>query len=173
MPTIYFIADPPGVGKSTSGSSLLPDDIEILDPDQIASRYKAQGFTDYKDIGNIKFNDLIKKQLFAGNDFAIELNLGFESHYDFVRSVKSFNSDNTIEVILFFTSNIELCYQRAEQRHLEGLHYVSPETIKEMYENTIPLLHAHFSMFSRFTAVNVIWKISPKFAWNTVCPTGR
>ena len=134
MPTIYFIAGPPGVGKSTSGSSFLPDDIEILDPDRIASRYKAQGFSDYKDIGNIKFNDLVKKQLFAGNDFAIELNLGFESHYDFLRSVKNFNSDNTIEVILFFTDDKKLCYQRAEQRHQEGLHYVNPETIKEMSE---------------------------------------
>lgn len=155
MPTIYFIAGPPGVGKSTSGASLLPDDIDILDPDRIASRYKAQGFADYKDIGNIKFNNLVKKQLFAGNDFAIELNLGFESHYDFVKSIKGFNSDNTIEVILFFTDDIKLCYQRAEQRHLEGLHYVSPETIKEMYENTMPLLHAHFSMFSSLIAVNV------------------
>jgi predicted ABC-type ATPase len=120
LPTVYFIAGPPGVGKSTSGASFLPDDIEILDPDRIASRYKAQGFSDYKDIGNMKFNDLVKKQLFAGNDFAIELNPGFESHYDFADSIKSFNSDNAIEVILFFTDDIKLCYQRAEQRHLEG-----------------------------------------------------
>jgi hypothetical protein len=66
LPTIYFIAGPPGVGKSTSGSSFLPDDIEILDPDRITSRYKAQGFSDYKDIGNIKFNDLVKNSYLPG-----------------------------------------------------------------------------------------------------------
>jgi predicted ABC-type ATPase len=129
LPKVYFIAGPPGVGKSTSGGSFLPGAIDILDPDRIAGRYKAQGFADYKDIGNIKFNDLVRKQLFAGNDFAIELNLGFESHYDFLKSIRSFNNDNTIEVILFFTEDIKLCYQRTEQRHQEGLHYVSPETI--------------------------------------------
>lgn len=155
MPKIYIIAGPPGIGKSTSGGALVPEDAVILDPDQIAHRYKAQGFADYKDIGNLKFNNLVKKELFAGKDFGIELNLGFESHYDFVKSIKSFSNDNSIEVVLFFTDDINICYQRAERRHREGLHYVSRETIKEMYENTIPLLHAHFPIFTFVRIVNI------------------
>jgi predicted ABC-type ATPase len=51
---IYIIAGPPGVGKSTSGSSVVPNGLTILDPDQIANRYKTQGFSDYKDIGNLR-----------------------------------------------------------------------------------------------------------------------
>jgi predicted ABC-type ATPase len=162
LPKIYIIAGPPGVGKSTSGGSMIPEDTVILDPDQIANRYKTQGFSDYKDIGNLKFNELVKKELFSGKHFGIELNLGFETHYDFVQSLKIFNSDNTIEIILFFTDDISLCYQRAELRYRSGLHYVESEIIKEMYENTIPLLHTHFSMINSLIAVNVTSQDIPK-----------
>lgn len=155
MPKVYIIAGPPGIGKSTSGGSTIPAGINILDPDQIANRYKTQGFADYKDIGNLKFNDILRKELFSGADFAIELNLGFENHYDLVKSVKNFNTDNSIEVVLFYTDDIELCYKRAELRHLAGLHYVGPDVIKEMYENTIPLLYHHFNLVSSLTVLDV------------------
>lgn len=155
MATIYIIAGPPGVGKSTSGGSVVPNDLIILDPDQIANKYKTEGFDDYKDIGNLKFNDLVKKQLFTGNDFVIELNLGFQTHYDFVKSLKSFNNENTLEVILFYTDDINLCYQRAQIRYQSGLHYVDPNIIEQMYENTMPLLLKHISLVSKIIAVDV------------------
>ena len=91
MSRIFIIAGPPGIGKSTSGVDFIPENLNILDPEQIAQRYREQGFKDYKDIGNLRFNDLVKKELFAGSDFGIEFNLGFQSHYDFVKSVKNFN----------------------------------------------------------------------------------
>jgi len=114
---IFIIAGPPGIGKSTSGVDFIPENLTILDPDQIAQRYREQGFKDYKDIGNLRFNDLVKKELFAGSDFGIEINLGFQSHYDFVKSVKNFNPQrNTVKVVLFHTDDIDLCFQRARIR---------------------------------------------------------
>ncbi|WP_158798861.1 hypothetical protein [Pedobacter sp. L105] len=162
MANIYIIAGPPGIGKSTSGGAVIPNDLTILDPDQIADRYKKNGFADYKDIGNLKFNELVKRELFKGNDFGIELNLGYQSHYDFVKSIKNFNKDNTIDVILFFTDDINLCFKRAEIRHQSGLHLVSPTTIKEMYQNTLPLLKTNFLQISSLTAVNITAGDSPK-----------
>ncbi|QJD96145.1 hypothetical protein HH214_09805 [Mucilaginibacter robiniae] len=91
MAKIYVIAGPPGVGKSTSGSALVPDGIPILDLDLIADRYKKQGFTTYQGIANLSFQDLVRKELIAGRDFAIELNLGDEQHYDYVKSLKGFS----------------------------------------------------------------------------------
>jgi predicted ABC-type ATPase len=152
---IFIIAGPPGIGKSSAGFYFIPEGLAVLDPDQIADRYKKQGFTDYKDIGNLKFNELVKKELFAGNSFAIELNLGYQSHYDFLKSLKNFNKDNSIEVILFYTDDIDLCIKRAEIRHQSGLHLVSTDTINEMYYNTKPLLKENFSMLSSLTAINV------------------
>ena len=162
MAQIFIIAGPPGIGKSSAGYYFIPENLIILDPDQIANRYKIQGFSDYKDIGHIKFNELLKKELFKGNDFAIELNLGFQSHYDFIKSVKSFNSDNTIDVVLFHTDDIDLCFQRAKIRHQSGLHLVDPDTIREMYQNTIPLLLANFPLISSLLAINVSAEDLPK-----------
>jgi len=162
LANIYVIAGPPGIGKSTSGGSVIPLGISILDPDLIAHLYKKQGYADYKDIGNLKFNELLKKELFSENDFAIELNLGFQSHYDFVRSVKSFNSKNTINVVLFYTDDLELCLKRAEIRHQSGLHLVDPDTIREMYQSTVPLLIENFSLVTTLYALNVTAHELPK-----------
>lgn len=156
MSRIFIIAGPPGIGKSTSGVDFIPENLTILDPDQIAQRYREQGFKDYKDIGNLRFNDLVKKELFAGSDFGIEINLGFQSHYDFVKSVKNFNPQrNTVKVVLFHTDDIYLCFQRARIRHERGLHLVPSEVIRQMYDNTIPLIKSNFSMLSSLIAVDV------------------
>lgn len=157
MPDIYIIAGPPGVGKSTTGSYYIPENLTILDPDKIAQRYREQGFKDYKDIGNLRFNELVRKELFTAKDFGIEINLGFQSHYDFVKSIKNFNSEqNIIKVVLLHTDDIKLCLQRAKVRHEKGLHLVPRETIQQMYENTIPLLKQNFSIMSSLVAIDVV-----------------
>lgn len=123
---------------------------------------KPKGFSDYKDIGNLRFNELVRKELFKGEDFVIELNLGYQNHYDFITSTKNFNTDNTIDVVLFHTDTISLCLQRAERRYQSGLHLVKPDTIQEMYQNTIPLLMANFPLVSTLVAVNVTPEDLPK-----------
>lgn len=155
MAKIYIIAGPPGIGKSTAGSNFIPEDLNILDPDFIAERYRAKGFADYKEVGHLRFESMVKHELFSGKDFGIELNLGFQNHYNYIASIKNFGNENSIDVVLFYTDDINLCYQRAKIRHEEGLHYVPPETIKEMYENTLPLLGKNIPMVSSLTAIKV------------------
>lgn len=155
MAKIYIIAGPPGVGKSTSGADFIPDEVSLLDADLIAHRYKEQGFIDYKDIGNWRFQSVLRDYLVSGRDFAVELNLGFQSHYDLVKRLKNFNKENQIEVVLFHTDDLQLCLDRARIRHENGLHLVPPETILEMYHNTVPLLTEHFDMFSSITGIDV------------------
>lgn len=155
MATIYIIAGPPGIGKSTSGSEFIPDDIPVLDPDIIAQKYRKQGFVDYKDIGEMSFRKLLRWELVSCKDFALELNLGYQAHYDLIKNIKGFSPDNRIEVILFHTDDINICLDRARIRHEEGLHLVPPETVKEMYDNTIPLLKQNLSVIAGLRAVNV------------------
>ncbi|WP_057938041.1 hypothetical protein [Algoriphagus resistens] len=103
----------------------------------------------------MKFSDLIKRELISGRDFGVELNLGFQSHYDFLKSIKSFNPNNSVEVVLFHTDDISLCLDRAKTRHEQGLHLVPPETIQEMYDNTIPLLKENLHLTTSLLAIDV------------------
>ncbi|GAA0882171.1 hypothetical protein GCM10009120_07680 [Sphingobacterium siyangense subsp. cladoniae] len=156
MATIYIIAGPPGIGKSTSGIDFLPDGIPVLDADLIAHRYREQGFADYKDIGNWRFQNILRDYLVSGRDFSVELNLGFQSHYDLVSRLRNFNRENRLELILFHTGDLQLCLDRARIRHENGLHLVLPETIREMYQNTIPLLIENIEIFSSITGIDVV-----------------
>ncbi|WP_291038151.1 hypothetical protein [Dyadobacter sp. 50-39] len=67
------------------------------------------------------------------HDFALELNLGYLSHYDYLRSLAVSRSDVNVHLILFFTDNVELCLLRAKVRHQSGGHLVEPHVIQSMY----------------------------------------
>jgi hypothetical protein len=47
-------------------------------------------------------NQEIRSNLFAKEDFALELNLGFQSHYDYLKSLAYFDPNNKVHLILFF-----------------------------------------------------------------------
>lgn len=123
---IYLIAGPPGVGKSTNALVLILPGVPIIDQDLAAYQYKKQGFTDYQDLASLSTNQRIRDSLFAKEDFALELNLGFQSHYDYLKSIASFDWSNNIHLLLFFTDNLNLCLNRAIARHLSGGHEVKP-----------------------------------------------
>lgn len=133
--------------KSTNGKNLIPRKIQIIDQDLAGYHYKKQGFFDYKDLASVTSNQKIRENLFAKRDFALELNLGFQSHYDYLKSIAAFDPSNKIYLVLFFTDNINLCIDRAKVRHLSGGHEVKQEIIKEMYQNTFPLFEANKSLF--------------------------
>ncbi len=120
----------------------------------MAAKYKADEFTSYKEIGLLKFDRLFDDALMSEKDFGIELNLGFESHYHYVKRIKSFNAENEIIIVLFHTDDIELCKARADMRAENGLHRVAPEVIDEMYTNIFPLFNKYIDRFTGLIAVN-------------------
>jgi predicted ABC-type ATPase len=151
---IYIIAGPPGIGKSSSGSRYTPKNTEIIDYDLAAYQYKKNGFVDYKELGIMSGNQQIRSNLFAKESFALELNLGFESHYDYLKSMANFDPSNNVHLILFFTDSLDLCLKRASIRYESGGHLVKPEIVKEMYDNTIPLLKENISLFKSMIFIN-------------------
>lgn len=152
---IYMIAGPPGVGKSTNAEQLVPPNVPIIDQDLAAYQYKKNGFSDYQDLASLSTNQRIKDSLFGKEDFALELNLGFQSHYDYLKSIASFDRTNKIQLLLFFTDNIDLCLNRAKARHVSGGHEVKPEVIMEMYNSTIPLFKQNETLFSTVRLIDV------------------
>ena len=145
--TIYVIAGPPGIGKSTNAREFIPVRIPIIDQDLAVYQYKKQGFSDYQDLASLRTNQRIKDYLFAGQDFALELNLGFESHYTYLKSIAYFDPGNQLDLLLFFTDDLSLCLDRAAIRYVNGGHEVKPAIIEEMYANTLPLFLANNTLF--------------------------
>jgi len=45
---ICIIAEPPGIGKSSSSYSYVPDGVPIIDQDLAAYQYRKDGFRDYQ-----------------------------------------------------------------------------------------------------------------------------
>jgi len=152
---IYIIAGPPGVGKSTSAYRFVPSDISIIDQDLAAYHYRKDGFVDYQHLATLKSNQQIKDFLFSQKDFALELNLGFKSHYDYLKYIDNLNPENTVHLILFYTNTVDFGLLRAEIRHKKGGHLVKPEIVKEMYEETMPLLKQNLNLFKTFRFIDV------------------
>lgn len=152
---IYLIAGPPGVGKSANAKAFIPEGVLILDQDLAAYQYKKQGFSDYRDLASLRISQRIRDNLFAKVDFALELNLGFQSHYDYLNSIASFDWSNKIRLLLFFTDDLNLCIDRARIRYLSGGHEVKKEVIVEMYGNTIPLFKINEKLFHGIRLIDV------------------
>jgi len=80
--------------------------------------------------------------------------LGYQHQYEYVLSAKKFGVDNKLNIILFFTDSLQLCLDRAKIRHQNGLHLVLPETITEMYNNTLTLLKDNFEFIDKLSLVS-------------------
>lgn len=155
--TIYMIAGPPGIGKSTNSRDLIPIGIPIVDHDLASYQYKKQGFENYQDIASNRCNERVREYLNNNEDFALELNLGFQSHYDYLSYLAGFHPDNQVELLLFFTDDVKLCLNRAEIRHLSGGHQVKPEIIYQMYRDTISLFKQNSRTFGSVRLVDVTY----------------
>lgn len=152
---IFIIAGPPGVGKSSSSFRYIPDIVPIIDQDLAAYQYRKDGFRDYQQLATLGVNQKIKDHLFQKKDFALELNLGFQSHYDYLKSIVYFDSINQIHLIIYFTDSLELCISRAETRHKNGGHLVEEAIVTEMFENTFPLFKENKGLFSSMKFLDV------------------
>ncbi|MFN8354214.1 MAG: hypothetical protein U0Y10_07210 [Spirosomataceae bacterium] len=155
MPILYVIAGPPGIGKSTDGGNFVPSSIETLNHDKLNTEYKNREIPDYEDRANLKANSFIKEKLSQKVDFGIELNLGSEGHYDFVRYIRQNHASYKIYVILFFTDDLLLCLDRAFLREKSGGHQVAPEIIKRMYQYTLPLFRKHIKLLDYLQFIHV------------------
>lgn len=68
---IYFIAGPPGIGKSTYGRELVPAHVPIVDHDLAAYQYKKKGVADYSELASLKANEFIDSCIRNAQDFAL------------------------------------------------------------------------------------------------------
>lgn len=157
MPILYIIAGPPGVGKSTNSEEMVPPSIQVLNHDKLNAEYKYRQVADYEERANLRANAFIKEKLLQKSNFGVELNLGSDSHYDFLRWVKTFHPHYHIHVILFFTNDLQLCLDRAFLREQAGGHSVEPVVIRRMYQNTLGLLRQNISLIAHLQLIDVTY----------------
>lgn len=62
MPTTYIIAGPPGVGKSWGGHYFVNPQIDVLNHDHIALRYKNADATDFQKIAGQKAKEFVNNK---------------------------------------------------------------------------------------------------------------
>ena len=154
MSEIFIIAGPPGIGKSTMGLRYISAHLDLLNEDDMRFKYKEKGFVDYNEYSIHRVAEIIKGKLIRNEDFALELNLGFQHQYDYIFSAKRFNVENRLNLILFYSDSLALCLARAKKRHENGLHLVKPEIITQMHYNTIPLLKSNFALVDSVVFIN-------------------
>ena len=154
MSQILVIAGPPGIGKSTSGFEFVDPELEILNEDEMAFKYRTRGYPDYKEQAIHRLTQVIRTKLIRNEDFALELNLGYPEHYDYILSAKKFRDENSLHIILFYTDDLEICIERARLRFEAGRHLVKPEIIREMYANTLPLLQSNLEQIDSIRFIN-------------------
>ena len=157
MPIVYIIAGPPGIGKSTNTKKVLPESIQTLNHDKLNAEYKYRQVADYEERANLRANAFIKEKLLQKSDFGVELNLGSDNHYDFLRWTKKFHPHYHIHVILFFTNDLQLCLDRALLREQAGGHSVEPAVIRRMYQHTLGLLRQNITLIAHLQLIDVTY----------------
>lgn len=155
MPVFHVIAGPPGIGKSTEGRYFIDSDIEILNHDILLLNYKSKNEVDYENLSNLRANQFINEQLNQNKSFGIELNLGYDNHYEILKFIKQSFPNYQTYITLFFTDIIDICLARAVLRYESGGHFVEKRIIQEMYKNTIPLLQKYSNLIDNIKLIDV------------------
>ncbi|WP_426791513.1 hypothetical protein [Sphingobacterium sp. WOUb80] len=150
MATIYLIAGPPHIGKSTCGQYFIPEGIKILDPNFFIQHYAALGVED----GYRRFEEQLLMLLNDDENFAVEVNIANKMHLQMLQDIKALYPENRIEMILFYTDNIHLCHARSKGRR-NGSCEFSPEKIANFYAHTIPLVKRYLHLFSSVKGVDI------------------
>jgi len=97
MPTLYVIAAPNGIGKTTSSYDVVPKNTPVINSDEIAKEARNVGLlsVNVQEYSNREAIRLVEEQREKRNSFAIETNLADIDTWKFLLEVqKTFSSIN-------------------------------------------------------------------------------
>ena len=127
MPTLYVIAGPNGIGKTTSSYDLIPLNTPIINSDEIAKEIKNTGTVppaNTQEYSNREAIRLIEEQRNLSNSFAIETNLADVETWKFLLEMQKTGYE--LHILYMSADNIEVLNQRIRDRVLLGEHFVTP-----------------------------------------------
>ncbi|MCE2994809.1 MAG: zeta toxin family protein [Cyclobacteriaceae bacterium] len=129
MPSLYVVAGPNGVGKSTLFNAIIPEGIDYINADLIVNSLREQsGGNNIQDIANQEVSSLFYSKIKKNESFALETNLSDIETYKSFIGIQSLH----YEVNVFFLSvePVEICIERVNQRVKQGGHNVNANIIR-------------------------------------------
>lgn len=145
MPTLFVIAGPNGIGKTTSSYDVVPKNTPVINSDEIAKEARIAGLltVNAQEYSNREAMRLIEEQTKTRNSFAIETNLADLDTWKFLLEMQK--TGYTIHVKFFSTDDINILNERISERYRQGEHFVKPEVVMERYVNGLNLLNHYFN----------------------------
>lgn len=138
MPTIYVIAGPNGVGKTTFADRYLPNtikELEFVNADLI-----ARGLAPYApesasiEAGRVALQR-IRHLIAAGQSFTWETTMSGRSAVGWLSAAKK--NGYTIKGYFLWVADVEMTLRRIRKRVVEGGHAIEPEVSRRRFFKTI------------------------------------
>lgn len=144
MPTIYVIAGPNGIGKTTSSFDILPANTPVINSDEIAKVAREAGLitSNTQEYSNQEAARLVDEQINSRNTFAIETNLADTETWKFLIKVQQLGYE--LHVKYYSTDQLKVLNDRIAERVLLGDHFVRPDIVEERYISGLKLLDHYF-----------------------------
>lgn len=145
MPTLFVIAGPNGIGKTTSSYDVVPKNTPVINSDEIAKEARIAGLltVNAQEYSNREAMKLIEEQTKGRNSFAIETNLADVDTWKFLLEMQKIGY--RVHLKFFSTDDIKILNERIAERLLLGEHFVNPEVVRERYINGLNLLNHYFN----------------------------
>ena len=145
MATLFVIAGPNGIGKTTSSYDLVPVNTPIINSDEIAKeiRNDLNPSINLQEYVNHEAVRLMEEQRKQNKSFAIETNLADIETWKFLIKVQE--TSYKLHILYLSTSNIAMLNNRIKERIRLGDHFVRPEIVEERYINSLKLLNHYFN----------------------------
>lgn len=138
-PTLYVLAGPNGIGKTTSFYSLFPVNLPTINADEIAKQLREQlGEINVQEIANGEATRQMNSYISCRESFGFETNLADTKTWRFLESLQAIGY--RICINFFSTDDVKLCIERVKNRVKEGGHFVRPDVIIARYEVGLKLL---------------------------------
>jgi predicted ABC-type ATPase len=149
-PQLYVFAGPNGAGKSTLSATMVPPGTPIFDGDKELTLLRQQfpGLNSgdlYDAVNGHIYDDWKNRTIQSGSDCAFETNFRLP---DVMQSVDQFkNSGYEVRLIFFGLDSIEASIDRVAMRVTNGGHDVSPDNIRENYDQGLKNLGIYYGGF--------------------------
>ncbi len=145
-PILYIIAGPNGIGKTTSAFDIIPQNIPIINSDEIAKQVKAAELVkiNTQEYSNRETQLLVQQHLAERKTFAIETNLADVETWKFLTGIQK--EGYVLHLVYLSTDDIQLLNNRITERHLRGEHFVRPDIVEERYYVSLKLLAHYFNI---------------------------
>lgn len=144
MATLFVIAGPNGIGKTTSSYDLVPLNTPIINSDEIAKEIRKglHSSINLQEYVNHEAVRLMEEQRKEKRSFAIETNLADVETWKFLIKVQE--ADYNLHILYMSTDNLAMLNNRIKERTRLGDHFVRPEIVEERYITSLKLLNHYF-----------------------------